>query len=104
MEEHSKRTSIVWNYFTAVDGTTATCDMCSMRLSYKSTVSNLKKHLNRKHPDAVRPERNNETASDQVSEEYYVVDTPTVKCELYLLQNTRYRRDYMIRHFVGVRP
>ncbi|KAL0808545.1 hypothetical protein ABMA28_012990 [Loxostege sticticalis] len=46
------KTSNLWNCF---DGSTdgnkmATCKICQSKISYKSSTSNLKKHLDRKHP------------------------------------------------------
>lgn len=46
-----KLTSTIWNNFTAVDRQrrVASCDLCGAMLSYRSTVSNMRKHLMRKH-------------------------------------------------------
>lgn len=50
----SKRaeTSSMWNYFTVVDANlkNAKCDLCSQKMSYRSTTSNLKNHMTRRHP------------------------------------------------------
>lgn len=47
-----KKSSEMRNYFTITDKdkTKAKCDMCGHVLSYKSSVSNLKKHIQGKHP------------------------------------------------------
>lgn len=44
--------SHLWSYFSVSDRTKqrARCDICGQILSYKTTTSNLKKHLDRKHP------------------------------------------------------
>lgn len=48
----SKR-SVMWLYFSVVDDNKkiAKCDVCKQTLCYKHSVSNLKKHFKRKHPD-----------------------------------------------------
>ncbi|KAH8419070.1 hypothetical protein KR222_003420 [Zaprionus bogoriensis] len=54
-----KRTSEIWFFFRAVDDTFALCNICKAKLSYKTTTTNLSKHMNRMHPNA------NSTASPQ---------------------------------------
>lgn len=46
-----RRTSLIWTKFTIVNKKEqiASCNICDQRLSMKSTSSNLKKHLERKH-------------------------------------------------------
>lgn len=44
-----KRTSYIWQHFTKVDSSFAKCDICKRNLSYKTSVTNLKKHLNNAH-------------------------------------------------------
>jgi hypothetical protein len=46
------RTRVVWNFFSISDGKKqiAKCNLCKTLMSCKTTVSNLKKHLLRKHP------------------------------------------------------
>nr|CAI5826243.1 unnamed protein product [Callosobruchus analis] len=48
----SRRTSRLWNHFQIVDGLRgkAECNICGQELSYKTTNTNLKKHLMNKHP------------------------------------------------------
>ncbi|KAL4096990.1 hypothetical protein QTP88_021842 [Uroleucon formosanum] len=43
------RYSSVWEHFTIIDGIHAKCDICKRKYSYKSTLTNLKKHLSNKH-------------------------------------------------------
>lgn len=43
------RYSNVWTYFTIVDENVAKCDLCKRKYSYKSTLTNLKKHLSSRH-------------------------------------------------------
>lgn len=45
-----KNTSEMWNFFKPVEAKFAICNMCDTKLSYKTSTSNLKKHLNTKHP------------------------------------------------------
>lgn len=47
----NRRSSTIWNQFTIKDTLKciAACNICGMRLSYKSTVSNLRNHLKRRH-------------------------------------------------------
>lgn len=41
--------SPIWNLFEVIDRDCATCLICAKRFSYRSTTSNLRKHLERKH-------------------------------------------------------
>jgi hypothetical protein len=51
-QKHSK----LWNFFTPVEGhSVAICNVCKRKLSYKSTSSNLKKHLTSNHPNVILP-------------------------------------------------
>lgn len=50
MEPKRTKYSCVWNFFDVKDSCSAVCSICKCKLSYKSSVSNLKKHLQRKHP------------------------------------------------------
>lgn len=45
------KTSKLWKYFKPVDDHFAICNMCSQKLSYKTSTSNLKKHMESKHPN-----------------------------------------------------
>ncbi|XP_023224555.1 zinc finger BED domain-containing protein 4-like [Centruroides sculpturatus] len=51
MNKRSKISS-VWSHFTILNNELklAECDICAKKLSYHSTITNLKKHLSRKHP------------------------------------------------------
>ncbi|CAH1104409.1 unnamed protein product [Psylliodes chrysocephalus] len=42
--------SVLWNFFTPQNEIKATCNLCKQSLSYKSSISNLKQHIQRKHP------------------------------------------------------
>lgn len=50
MNNQRRKSSELWNFFTAISKDSARCNLCKSSLSYKGTVSNLKKHLQRKHP------------------------------------------------------
>lgn len=41
--------SDMWNYFNKTVNQKAQCKICKATISYKSTVSNLKKHIKNKH-------------------------------------------------------
>lgn len=43
------RCSRLWNYFTILDDRYANCNTCTHKLSYKTTINNLKKHAERAH-------------------------------------------------------
>ncbi|XP_046983714.1 E3 SUMO-protein ligase ZBED1-like isoform X2 [Schistocerca americana] len=43
------RTSEMWSYFEILDREFAKCTLCGKKLSYKSTTTNLKKHLQKSH-------------------------------------------------------
>lgn len=65
-----RKHSIVWNFFTAQDEIKATCNICHQNLSYKASISNLKQHMNRKHPTIklIAHDQNSQTTSAQVVE------------------------------------
>jgi len=44
------KTSVVWEQFEQLDQDYTQCKICNDRVSYKSSTSNLKKHLARRHP------------------------------------------------------
>lgn len=46
------RTSSMWNYFKICDKNAkiAQCDMCGLKMSFRSTTTNLKTHVTKKHP------------------------------------------------------
>lgn len=44
-----RRTSDIWKHFSKVDSSIAKCDICKKNYSYKTSLSNLKKHLNNAH-------------------------------------------------------
>ncbi|KAG8237031.1 hypothetical protein J437_LFUL016844 [Ladona fulva] len=60
--------SAVWLYFTAVSADEAKCDICKVTLSCKGgTTSNLRKHLNSKHPTVIIEDRINVSATSAAS-------------------------------------
>lgn len=63
------RYSNVWSHFTIVDDKFAKCDICKKKYSYKSTLTNLKKHLCNKHliPCDPAQQTNNQTVHNKVS-------------------------------------
>lgn len=45
-----QKTSDVWSHFSVIEGTTfAKCDICKRQYSFKTSVTNLKTHLNSAH-------------------------------------------------------
>lgn len=50
------RSSQLWSVFTIIDRIykIARCTLCGQDLNFKSTITNLKKHLMRKHPDRLK--------------------------------------------------
>ncbi|KAL5246167.1 hypothetical protein ACI65C_013575 [Semiaphis heraclei] len=44
-----RRTSDIWKHFSKIDSSIAKCDTCKKSYSYKTSVTNLKKHLNNAH-------------------------------------------------------
>lgn len=46
----ANRKSPMWQFFTTVDESLAKCDLCKKTVSYKTSISNLKKHMIRMHP------------------------------------------------------
>lgn len=45
-----KRRSEIWNFFSSKDAEKAECNICRKSYSYKTSLTNLKSHLKRKHP------------------------------------------------------
>lgn len=54
----NKHTSNVWSYFTKLDNTYAKCNICYNKYSYKTTLTNLKKHLSGPHDTILKQEHN----------------------------------------------
>ncbi|CAB0000081.1 unnamed protein product, partial [Nesidiocoris tenuis] len=47
---------ITWKHFNQIDNIHAKCFVCKCLVSYKSSTSNLRKHMDRKHPTVrIRP-------------------------------------------------
>nr|CAD7428408.1 unnamed protein product [Timema monikensis] len=64
-----RKSSKMWNFFTPMDQVFAKCNICKQRLSYKTSVSNLKKHMKRKHPGVALPSSDNQPATSIECEE-----------------------------------
>ncbi|XP_015907832.1 uncharacterized protein [Parasteatoda tepidariorum] len=54
-EKSRKKTSSVWKYCEIIDEAFARCTICDHKLSYKSSVTNLRKHFKKKHPEVAMP-------------------------------------------------
>lgn len=50
MDFLKRKSSKIWNFFTPVDDVSAKCDICKNVVSYKTSTTNLKRHMARKHP------------------------------------------------------
>lgn len=44
-----RRSSDIWKHFTKIDSINAKCDICKKNYSYKTSITNLKKHLSHSH-------------------------------------------------------
>lgn len=44
------KSSALWRFFEVIDAECAKCSMCKQKFSYRTSTSNLKKHLKNKHP------------------------------------------------------
>ncbi|GFU22373.1 uncharacterized protein NPIL_664981 [Nephila pilipes] len=47
--KNPRRTSVVWDFFTFIDKNYAQCKICKVIFSHRTTLSNLRKHYQRKH-------------------------------------------------------
>ncbi|CAH1107682.1 unnamed protein product [Psylliodes chrysocephalus] len=45
-----RKKSTLWSFFQPTTDQKATCNLCRQNISYKTSISNLKRHLQRKHP------------------------------------------------------
>lgn len=50
-----KKTSEIWNFFDPVGTNQAICKLCKSKFSFTGSISNLKKHMGRKHPTVSLP-------------------------------------------------
>jgi hypothetical protein len=48
--DSKRKSSVIWNFFTVQNEIKASCNFCQQHLSYKSSITNLKQHIERKHP------------------------------------------------------
>lgn len=64
------RTSKLWKHFTIKDAENkiATCDFCGQCLNYRATVTNLKKHIERRHPTTFFQLYKNVNKSNQIED------------------------------------
>lgn len=92
-----QKTSYLWGYFSITDQNNkiCKCDLCGQTLCYKSTVSNLKKHMDRRHPtinlkahlksDDIPPERvssqtETPTTSTTTHSELSIIPSTSTSC------------------------
>ncbi|XP_049763383.1 uncharacterized protein LOC126092030 [Schistocerca cancellata] len=64
-----RKRSYLWEYFSITDPSNriAQCDICDRRLRFQSTATNLRKHLERKHPTILSVRSVSEAAVSSVS-------------------------------------
>ncbi|XP_059045023.1 uncharacterized protein LOC131840846 [Achroia grisella] len=72
--------SVAWEYFEIEDSKRhiATCKLCGGSLSYMSSVTNLMKHVRRKHPIAIQPEEESESDNDVSRSAANSISTSTI--------------------------
>lgn len=66
---NKQHTSTVWSYFAKLDNTYAKCNICHNNYSYKTTLTNLKKHLSGPHGVVLKQQRR----SHDVSNEFFSI-------------------------------
>lgn len=79
-----KGSSIAWDHFVDKGQSVAECKICKTRLSFKSSVSNLTKHLKKKHSlinlirrnDIPTVSNQEQSPSEQISESFTSTSTP----------------------------
>ncbi|GLV43586.1 uncharacterized protein CBL_20529, partial [Carabus blaptoides fortunei] len=57
-----RKTSGMWQFFESIGSMYAKCNICKSKISYKTTLSNLKKHMRSKHPTVALPGSSNQPA------------------------------------------
>ncbi|CAG9789920.1 unnamed protein product [Diatraea saccharalis] len=79
IREKHPRTSVVWKYYEPPnrEERTAVCKCCQETLSYKSSISNLKKHLQRKHKMFNKHKFEEEMLTETYLEEESIVRKPS---------------------------
>lgn len=63
------KTSYLWSYYNVVDSQlkTAQCDTCGQVLNFKSTITNLRQHIEKRHPTVSLPNKDKPTNSSDSS-------------------------------------
>uniref|UniRef100_A0A6P7H1Y9 Uncharacterized protein LOC114345090 n=1 Tax=Diabrotica virgifera virgifera TaxID=50390 RepID=A0A6P7H1Y9_DIAVI len=69
-----RKISGMWQFFEMVDETYASCNICKNNISYKTSISNLKKHMQKKHPTTALPESSRKDI--QIASSSYQCDQP----------------------------
>ncbi|KAF6197675.1 hypothetical protein GE061_008641 [Apolygus lucorum] len=52
-----RKRSLMWQYFDAIDAFYAICKICGGKVAFRSTTSNLKRHMTAKHPNVIMDEK-----------------------------------------------
>lgn len=58
-----KKSSELWQFFEADASFYAKCNICKTKISYRTTISNLKKHMKSKHPTVALPDNRSNIVS-----------------------------------------
>lgn len=72
-----KKMSDIWCHFTSLPDKFATCNFCKQKLSFKTSITNLRRHLNCKHPTVLIPT----IARSSVSTQNILRDIPESQIE-----------------------
>ncbi|XP_072376816.1 uncharacterized protein [Diabrotica undecimpunctata] len=88
-----RKRSQIWNYFTRKKPGeyVATCNLCKKELGFRSTTSNLKKHLDRKHPHVEIKSENDDIKKD-------VPEVPVKTCLICLHTDQTETREFVQVH------
>lgn len=56
LRQSRRKNSSIWSYFSVTDHVLqkAKCDLCGQPMSYRGTITNLRTHLKRKHPETTK--------------------------------------------------
>ncbi|KAJ8950449.1 hypothetical protein NQ318_010326 [Aromia moschata] len=75
--QSSRKSSRIWHYFTDLVDYYAKCNICGVSLSYRTTTSNLKKHLLKKHKNVDISDVNFTLDCEGELQEYIVINPST---------------------------
>lgn len=79
MSSGRNKTSTLWMYFTCLDEAKkiARCDLCGLRMSFRSTITNFRTHITRKHPTVnLKVEKQNSAITSETAINIASSDVP----------------------------